>query len=77
MPSQPSKLWTINQVEINDGSRGTYNTNSQIKSKTSILKSSLYDYSDAYILAKGTVTVPNMAVTPTTGNNGNIMVIER
>ena len=39
----------MNQEE----SRGTYNVNSQIKFKTTMLKSSLCDYSDAYILAKG------------------------
>ena len=37
--------------------RGTYHTNSQIKSKTSILKSSLCDYGDAHILVKVTITV--------------------
>ena len=36
-----------------------YSTNSQIKSKTSLLKSSLCDYSDAYIAVKGTITVSN------------------
>ena len=41
----------------NDKSRVTYNTNSQIKFKTSMIKSSLYDYSDAYILVKGKITV--------------------
>ena len=41
----------------NDKSRVTYNTNSQIKFKTSMIKSSLYDYSDAYILIKGKITV--------------------
>ena len=35
---------------------GTYGTNSRIKFKTTMLKSSLCNYSDAYILAKGTVT---------------------
>ena len=34
--NQPSKLITKNWVEINDESRGTYNVNSQIKSKTTI-----------------------------------------
>ena len=33
------------------------NTNSQIKFKTTIIKSSLCDYSDAYILLKGTITI--------------------
>ena len=52
---QPSKFRTNNWVEINDESRGTYNVNSQIKFKTTMLKSSLCDYSDAYILAKGKI----------------------
>ena len=33
------------------------NTSSQIKFKTSMVKSSLCDYSDAYILVNGTVTI--------------------
>ena len=45
---QPSKSRTKNLVEINDEPSGTHNTNSQIKFKTSMLKSSLCDYSDAY-----------------------------
>ena len=32
-PNQPTKFRTKNYVEINDDSRGTYNTNSQIKFK--------------------------------------------
>ena len=55
--NQPSKLKTKNWVEINDESRGTYNVNSQIKFKTTMLKSSLCDYSDAYILVKGKITI--------------------
>ena len=55
--NQPSKFRTRNWVEINDESRGAYNVNSQIKFKTTILKSSLCDYSDAYILVKGTITI--------------------
>ena len=56
-PNQPSKFRTRNWVEINDESRGAYNVNSQIKFKTAMLKSSLCDYSDAYILVKGTITI--------------------
>ena len=56
-PNQPSKFRTRNWVEINDESRGAYNVNSQIKFKTTMLKSSLCDYSDAYILVKGTITI--------------------
>ena len=55
--NQPSKFRTKNWAEINDESRGTYNVNSQIKFKTTMLKSSLCDYSDAYILVKGTITI--------------------
>ena len=59
--NQPSKFRTRNWIEINDESRGAYNVNSQIKFKTTMLKSSLCDYSDAYILVKGTITVNNTA----------------
>ena len=38
-------------------SRGTYNVNSQIKFKSTMLKSSLCDYSDAYIIVKGTIII--------------------
>ena len=55
--NKPSKFRAKNWVEINDESRGTYNVNSQIKFKTIILKSSLCDYSDTYILVKGTITI--------------------
>ena len=51
-----SPFRTKNWVEINEYSHGTYNTNNQIKLNTSMLKSSLCDYSDAYVLAKGTIT---------------------
>ena len=55
--NQPSKFKTKNWVEINDESRGTYNVNNQIKFKTTMLKSSLCDYSDTYILVKGKITI--------------------
>ena len=55
--NQPAKFRTRDWVEINDESRGVYNVNSQIKFKTTMLKSSLCDYSDAYVLVKGTITI--------------------
>ena len=58
-PNQPTKFRTKIWVEINDDARGTYNTNSQIKFKTSLLKSNLCDYSGSYILVSGTITVEN------------------
>ena len=73
--NQPSKFRTRNWVEINDESRGAYNVNSQIKFKTTMLKSSLCDYSDAYILAKGTISVTNTAAADADANNINKKVI--
>ena len=73
--NQPSKFRTRNWIEINDESRGAYNVNSQIKFKTAMLKSSLCDYSDAYILVKGTITVNNTAAQGAAANNTNKKVI--
>ena len=73
--NQPSKFRTKNWVEINDESRGTYNVNSQIKFKTTMLKSSLCGYSDAYVLVKGTISVNNTAVADADVNNTNKKVI--
>ena len=44
--NKPTKFRTENWVRIIDDSRRTHNTNSQIKLKTSMLRSSLCDYSD-------------------------------
>ena len=54
--NKPSKFRTRNWVEINDESRGTYTSN-DIKFKTTMLRSNLCDYADAYILVKGTITI--------------------
>ena len=54
--NEPSKFRTRNWVEINDESRGTYTSN-DIKFKTTMLRSNLCDYADAYILVKGTITI--------------------
>ena len=62
-------------VEINDESRGAYNVNSQIKFKTTMLKSSLCDYGDAYILVKGTISVNNTAAQGAAVNNNDKKVI--
>ena len=67
--NQLYKFRTKNWVEINDELRGTYNVNSQIKFKTTVLKSSLCDYSDAYILVKGTITVNDTSAAAATANN--------
>ena len=70
--NQPSKFRTRKWVEINDQSCGTYNVNSQIKFKTSMLRSSLCNYSDGYILVSGTITVVALAAG---GGNNNIQVV--
>ena len=53
MPRFITKKWT----EVYDQSGGTYNTNKQIRFKTSVLRSDLRDYNDAYIVVKGDITV--------------------
>ena len=55
--NQPHTFRTKKWVEINDESRGGYATGSDIKFKTTFLRSSLCDYVDAYILVKGTITI--------------------
>ena len=67
--NQPSNFRTKYCVEINDESRGTYNVSSQIKFKTTMLKSSLCDFSDAYILVKGAIAVNNTAAVGAHANN--------
>ena len=73
--NQSSKFRTRNWVEINDESRAAYNVNSQIKFKTTMLKSSLRDYSDAYILVKGTINANNTAAAGAAVNNNDRKVI--
>ena len=70
-PNQPSKFKTKNWFKINDDSWRVYNTTSQIKFQTSMLSSSLFDYSVAYILVKGTLSVPNMSDAGAVANNRN------
>ena len=71
-PNQPSKF--RRKIGLNE-SRETYSVNSQTKFKTTMLKSSLFDYSDAYILAKGNITVNNTAAADANANNTNKKVI--
>ena len=66
-----------NWVEINDDPRGRYNTNSQIKFKTTMLNSSLYNQSDTYILVEGSIlieSVPPPGVNPS--NNDKKVVFK-
>ena len=54
---------------MNDDARGTYNTNSQIRFKISMLKSSLCDYGGAYILVSGTISLADTSVADVAANN--------
>ena len=54
--NQPSKFRAKNWVEINDELQEKYDCSS-IKFKTSMIRSDLCDYSDAYILVSGTITI--------------------
>ena len=53
---QLSKFVTREYVRVNS-LIDTYNENKSIRFKTPMLRSNLCDYSDAYILVKGTITV--------------------
>ena len=66
MSEQLSKFVTREYVRVNSLSN-TYNENKSIRFKTPMLRSNLCDYSDAYILVKGTITV----TTPGVNNNAN------
>ena len=73
--NKPSKYRTRNWVEINDYIRGVYSPDKLIRFKTAMLRSSLCDYSDAYILVKGNITVNNTAAEGAPVNNTNKEVI--
>ena len=75
IPNQPSKFKTKIRVEINDESLVTYNSGSQFKFKTLMIASRLCDYNDAYIVAKGTITVENTVAQDANHNNRNKKVI--
>ena len=53
LPRFVTKKW----IEVYDQSEKNYNPNKEIRIKTSMLRSNLCDYSDAYIVVKGTITV--------------------
>ena len=55
--NQPSRFRTKSWVEVNDETRATFNVNSQVECKSSMLRSILCDSSDAYILASAPNTV--------------------
>ena len=50
-------------VEVYDKSGGNYNFNKEIRSKTSMVRSDLCDFNDAYIFVKGIITVDKKKIT--------------
>ena len=65
------KIWWI---EINDESKGRYD-NSNIRFKTTTIRSSLWDYIDVCILVKGTIILPNTVSAGAVGKSINKKVI--
>ena len=61
VPRFITKKW----IEVQSQSGNTYNTSKPIRFQTSMLRSDLCDYSDAYVWVKGTITVTNQ------NNNAN------
>ena len=69
LPKFVTKKW----IEVYNQSQGNYNVNKEIRIKTSMLRSDLCDFNDAYIVVKGTITVnaPNNAKNNNNNNNNN------
>ena len=53
LPRFVTKKW----IEAYDQSEGNYDVNKEIRIKTSMLRSDLFDYSNAYIAVKETITI--------------------
>ena len=53
LPKFVTKKW----IEVYDQSGGNYNVNKEIRIKTSMLRSDLCDFNDAYIVVKGDITL--------------------
>ena len=59
LPTFVTKRW----IEVYDQSEGNYNVNKEIRNKTSMLRSDLCDFSDAYIVVKGNIFVTKKTFT--------------
>ena len=53
LPKFVAKKW----IDVYDQSQGNYDVNKEIRIKTSMLRSDLCDFSDAYIVVTGNITV--------------------
>ena len=59
LPRFVTKKW----IEVYDQSEKNYNVNKEIRIKTPMLRSDLCDFSDAYIVVKGNITVSKKTFT--------------
>ena len=59
LPKFVTKKW----IEIYDQSQRNYDVNKEIRIKASMLRSDLCDFSDAYIVVKGNITVTKKTFT--------------
>ena len=57
IPDKVPRFITKKWIEVHDQYGETYNTNKQRRFITSMLRSDLCDFSDAYIVVKGKITV--------------------
>ena len=73
--NKPSKFRKMKWVEINDDIRGAYSPNKQIRFKTAMLRYSLCNYGDAYILAKGNRSVNNTTAEGAAATNASKKVM--
>ena len=53
LPRFVTKKW----IDVYNQSEGNYDVNKETRIKTLMLRSGLWDFSDAYIVVKGTITV--------------------
>ena len=64
-PDKVPKFIIKKWIEVHDqfgDADNKYKPNKQIRFKTSMLQSDLYDYSDAYIVAKATIVVTTVVI---------------
>ena len=60
LPKNVAKKW----IEVYDQSEKIYNPNKEVRIKTPMLRSDLCDFSDAYVVVKGNITVDKKTFTP-------------
>ena len=75
-PNQTNKFRTEYWIDINGDARGKHDKDSQIRFQTSSLKLSLIEYSDAYILVKGTISITQILTEAEPDDNGKVVVLK-